>query len=137
MADSPVALLAWIYEKLHDWTDDYPWTDDEVLTWISIYWFSTAGPAASARIYYEATHGDPQYLKARPLGHIPHVKLGLCFAPKELGNVPRSWAKVMGPIAFQSEKNKGGHFLAWEQPHEIVSDLRNMFGEGGGCYKIL
>lgn len=25
--DSPVGLLAWIYEKLHDWTDDYPWTD--------------------------------------------------------------------------------------------------------------
>lgn len=21
--DSPVALLAWIYEKLHDWTDEY------------------------------------------------------------------------------------------------------------------
>lgn len=36
MTDSPVGLLAWIYEKLHDWTDAYPWTDDEVLTWISI-----------------------------------------------------------------------------------------------------
>lgn len=33
--DSPVALLAWIYEKLHDWTDNYPWTDDEILTWVS------------------------------------------------------------------------------------------------------
>lgn len=31
LADSPVGLLAWIYEKLHDWTDDYPWTDDEGL----------------------------------------------------------------------------------------------------------
>ncbi|KAI4281401.1 MAG: hypothetical protein L6R38_003735, partial [Xanthoria sp. 2 TBL-2021] len=31
--DSPVGLLAWIYEKLHDWTDSYPWTDDEILTW--------------------------------------------------------------------------------------------------------
>lgn len=53
--DSPVALLAWVYEKLHDWTDDYPWTDDEILTWVSIYYFSTAGPAASARIYYEVS----------------------------------------------------------------------------------
>ena len=25
----PVALLAWIYEKLVQWTDGYPWTDDE------------------------------------------------------------------------------------------------------------
>ena len=29
LADSPVGLLAWIYEKLVGWTDDYPWTDDE------------------------------------------------------------------------------------------------------------
>src|SRR5687768_5499064 len=25
--DSPVGLLSWVYEKLHDWTDEYPWTD--------------------------------------------------------------------------------------------------------------
>jgi hypothetical protein len=29
LADSPAGLLAWIYEKLHRWTDEYPWTDDE------------------------------------------------------------------------------------------------------------
>jgi len=56
LADSPLALLAWIYEKLHDWTDSYPWTDDEICTWISIYWFSTAGPGAAGRIYYEVQH---------------------------------------------------------------------------------
>ena len=29
LADSPVGLLAWIYEKLVGWSDAYPWTDDE------------------------------------------------------------------------------------------------------------
>lgn len=29
LQDSPVGLLAWIYEKLVVWTDEYPWTDDE------------------------------------------------------------------------------------------------------------
>ena len=29
LADSPVGLLAWIYEKLIGWTDAYPWEDDE------------------------------------------------------------------------------------------------------------
>ena len=29
LADSPVGLLAWIYEKLIAWSGDYPWTDDE------------------------------------------------------------------------------------------------------------
>lgn len=52
--DSPVGLLAWIYEKLVTWTDGYEWTDEEICTWMSIYWFSTATPAASVRIYYES-----------------------------------------------------------------------------------
>lgn len=59
LADSPVALLGWIYEKLHDWTDDFAWSDDEILTWVSLYWFSVAGPAANVRIYYEACHPGP------------------------------------------------------------------------------
>ena len=29
LADSPVGMLAWIYEKLVNWTDSYPWTDEE------------------------------------------------------------------------------------------------------------
>ena len=29
LADSPAGLLAWIYEKLVNWTDDYSWEDDE------------------------------------------------------------------------------------------------------------
>ena len=29
LVDSPVGLLAWIYEKLVNWTDGYPWEDDE------------------------------------------------------------------------------------------------------------
>lgn len=29
LADSPVGLLAWVYEKLVSWTDAFPWTDDE------------------------------------------------------------------------------------------------------------
>jgi pimeloyl-ACP methyl ester carboxylesterase len=81
--DSPVALLAWIYEKLHDWTDSYPWTDDEIFTWISIYQFSTAGPGAAHRIYYEFAHTSPGPGKITPaqLSYVPHVKLGIGKAP--------------------------------------------------------
>lgn len=82
LTDSPVALLAWIYEKLHDWTDNYPWTDDEILTWISIYWFSKGGPAASLRIYYEAIHTNAEANRERTQHWIDRVQLGLCYAPK-------------------------------------------------------
>ncbi|THX43089.1 alpha/beta-hydrolase [Aureobasidium pullulans] len=137
LTDSPVALLSWIYEKLHDWTDSYPWSDDEILTWISIYWFSQAGPAASLRIYYEATHTSAEATRERVQHWIGGVKLGLCYAPKELTIVPRTWGRTLGPVVFESEKRCGGHFLAYEQPEEVVSDLRAMFGTSGACQDIM
>jgi hypothetical protein len=136
LEDSPVALLAWIYEKLHDWTDSYPWTDDEILTWVSIYWFSTAGPAASVRIYYEAIHGGTikgDSYKAL-VAYIPRVKLAIAHLPREIVVIPCSWAAGLGPVVQQTEHAHGGHFAAWEVPESIVQDLRAMFGRTGPCH---
>lgn len=139
LEDSPVALLSWIYEKLHDWTDSYPWTDDEILTWISIYWFSNAGPAASARIYYETMHEGPKngLPFEKLLGYVPHVKLGIAHLPREISIVPSSWAAVLGDVVLESEHASGGHFAAWEVPHVIVEDLRAMFRRDGPCYRAV
>ncbi|KAF2120613.1 Alpha/Beta hydrolase protein [Lophiotrema nucula] len=138
-ADSPVSLLAWIYEKLVDWTDGYPWTDDEVLTWISIYWFSTAGPNAHIRIYYEAMHNPTESIPSKDSvsNWIPNVKLGLAHFPRELSVVPKLWGYTMGPVVYQSEHEKGGHFAAWERPDVISEDLQKMFGKDGPCYGIV
>ena len=88
LTDSPVAMLAWIVEKLHDWTDDYLWTEDEILTWVSIYWFSTAGPAASVRIYYEATHTGA-FRVAKPQPWVPSVKWVCVLCRRRLLQVRR------------------------------------------------
>ncbi len=139
LADSPVALLAWIYEKLHDWTDGYSWTEDEILTWVSIYWFSKAGPAASVRIYHEATHPQPysDVTTSTLRQWIPHVKLGIAHFPREITVVPKTWAATLGPVCLQSEHPKGGHFAAWEVPEAIVADLRRMYEKGGPCYGVV
>lgn len=139
LADSPVALLAWIYEKLHDWTDSYPWTDDEILTWTSIYWFSVAGPAASVRIYYEARRPQsPKGISYDPLReYIPHVKLGVAHLPREISIVPTIWAAALGPVVRQSEHARGGHFATWEVPNVVIEDLQAMFGRGGPCYEVV
>lgn len=103
LSDSPVGLLAWIYEKLVAWTDGYAWTDDEgksslqnvcvdadrslvVLTWISIYWFSRNGPTAAGRIYYEYREQNAEFAK------FPYVKVpsGASFFPKEILQFPPS-----------------------------------------------
>ncbi|KAI9794258.1 MAG: hypothetical protein M1816_006184 [Peltula sp. TS41687] len=136
ISDSPVGLLAWIYEKLHDWTDDYPWTDDEILTWISIYWFSRAGPAATTRIYYEVAH-DPSKFREEVRKYVANVPLGLAYFPKELYVVPKIWGRTLGPVLYESDNDSGGHFAAWERPEIIVDDLRKMFGKKGGAYDVI
>ncbi|MCJ1243160.1 hypothetical protein MMC30_000357 [Trapelia coarctata] len=133
LADSPVALLAWMYEKLHDWTDEYPWTEDEILTWVSIYFFSAAGPAASVKLYYEATHSE-KYKVEDPETWVANVKLGLAYFPKEVIRLPKRWGYTLGPVAHVSENDTGGHFAAWERPECITADLHAMFARNGGAY---
>lgn len=57
-----------------------------VLTWISIYWFSRAGPAASTRIYYEAGNA----LRAAQEPPVKSVPMGVSIFPKELAVVPKA-----------------------------------------------
>lgn len=139
--DSPVGLLAWIYEKLHDWTDSYPWKDEEILTWVSIYQFSRAGPGAAHRIYYETTHakpdaGLPVFTRDQVSEYI-RVPLGLCFNPKELSSVPKLWGRTLGPVVFESENDHGGHFHSHEHPEFLARDLKTMFGRGGGAFGVV
>lgn len=136
LADSPVALLAWIYEKLHDWTHDYPWTDDEVLTWVSIYAFSAAGADASVRIYYENTNGGGGSA-AQGDGYNGAVLLGLSYFPFDLVVPPATWGRTLGPVVFEKRHEDGGHFAAYERPEKLADDLRAMFGEGGGAESVV
>ncbi|KEF60837.1 microsomal epoxide hydrolase [Exophiala aquamarina CBS 119918] len=136
MAANPVGLLAWIYDKLHDWADEYPWTDDELLTWVSIYEFSTAGSWANQRIYYEDAHAATGPSFAQAASYID-VKLGISRFPKELLLRPRLWHHTMGPVVLMNEHDKGGHFAAWEVPELLVRDIREMFGRDGGAFGVV
>jgi hypothetical protein len=154
---SPVALLAWIYEKLHDWTDEYPWSEEEIFTWVSVYAYSRAGPGAAHRIYYEFLHQDGKsknvVTRETLQRYIPNVKLGLgefpfllelnasnqliAYNPKELSVMPKSWCRTMGPVVFESDNDSGGHFYATEKPEFLARDLRTMFGKDGCAYGVL
>ncbi|KAG6919618.1 hypothetical protein DXG01_003482 [Tephrocybe rancida] len=135
LADSPAGLLAWIYEKLVEWTDNYKWEDDEVLTWISVYYFSRAGPAASVRIYYEAVQAAGGIDLFRQVVHTK-IPVGYSYFPKELAIFPRSWTRVPN-LVFEAEHDEGGHFAAHEKPELLVGDLRKMFGKGGRAFGVV
>jgi hypothetical protein len=136
LADSPVGLLAWIYEKLVAWTDNYPWTPDEILTWVCIYRFSRAGADAPQHQYYES-YKRPGLSTEQYIKQYYDVPLGISLFPREIVQLPVAWNPTLGPVVFERLHDRGGHFAAWENPGAIVADLREMFGKEGGAYKCI
>ena len=88
MTDSPVGLLSWIYDKLTLWSDSYPWTADEILTWVSIYYFSTGGPGSSFNTYYSNQHRKPLSAFEQVLEYTDSP-LGISRFNKEILNMPK------------------------------------------------
>ena len=57
-----------------------------VLEWISIYYFSRAGPAASVRIYYEMSNGGEEVGRSPGWTSVP---LGVSYFPAEIMHLPK------------------------------------------------
>jgi pimeloyl-ACP methyl ester carboxylesterase len=124
LTDSPVGQLAWIAEKFQTWTSGAHATPDEavdrdqLLTNVSLYWFTRSG-ASSAQFYYESEHA------------------GLDWAGS--ADVPAAWAvfdthplmrRTMDPwnaAGRWSEFTEGGHFPAMEEPELLANDIREFF----------
>ena len=123
LTDSPVGQLAWIVENFKEWTDQTAELPedavdlDQLLTNVSIYWFTVTG-ASAARFLYETARS---------------TEWG---AP---GTAPQGWAlfaaqpfvrAMMDPdheIKHWSEFDRGGHFPAMEVPDLLVGDVRTFF----------
>lgn len=128
--DSPAGLAAWIVEKFHGWSDidrqsvnglDTKFSKDDLLTDISIYWFS-ASITSSARIYYE----NRNFPAAEPLGYVEVPTAGAIF-PKEIYLTPRRWAEEQYNIVRWKLMPRGGHFAAMEEPELLLDDVRAFF----------
>jgi hypothetical protein len=123
LTDSPVGQLAWIVENFKEWTAQAAELPedavdlDQLLTNVSIYWYTGTG-ASAARFLYETAHS---------------TEWG---AP---GEAPQGWAlfaaqpfvrAMMDPdheIEHWSEFDRGGHFPAMEVPDLLVGDVREFF----------
>jgi microsomal epoxide hydrolase len=125
--DSPAGLAAWIVEKFHGWSDlpnNHPedkFSKDELLTNISVYWF-TQSITSSTRIYYE-NRAVPM---SEPLGFVSVPTAGAIF-PKEIYLTPRLWAEQSYNIVRWTEMPQGGHFAALEETDLLLADIRAFF----------
>ena len=134
--DSPVGQLAWIVDKFQAWTDPAAETPDEavdrdqLLTNVSVYWFTGSG-ASSAHGTYEGMRAfremvaqqsrAPANREAGPAG--PPLGVAVFAADTTI----RSVMDPHGQVEHWSEFDRGGHFAAMEVPDLLIGDLRIFF----------
>lgn len=119
LIDSPIAQLAWVAEKFHEWTDpQHPVSDDDILTVASLYWFTrTAGSAAR---FYQSGYGE-QRMGARPFVSLP---TGVSVWPHDIVPALRQWTEPDYNVTYWAEMPAGAHFAALETPELFVDTLR-------------
>ncbi|TDB93113.1 epoxide hydrolase family protein [Actinomadura sp. 7K534] len=120
LTDSPVGQLAWIADKVTEWTDPASGIDDDrLLTTVMLYWLTgTAG--SSARLHKEnAARGGPP-------DPCP-VPLGVAVFAHDLVRPVRSLVERVYDVAHWTEFDRGGHFPAIEAPDLLTGDVRAFF----------
>ena len=124
LVDSPIGQAAWILEKFQAWMDcdghpENVLTRDELLDNVMMYWLTASG-ASSARIYWESFGAARTETISAPTG--------ISQFPKEIFPTSKRWAeKRFTDIIYYNELDEGGHFAAFEQPEQFVTELRDCF----------
>jgi microsomal epoxide hydrolase len=123
LTDSPAGLLAWIAEKFTEWTDPSSVIDrDELLTNISIYWFTGTANSA-ARLYAEFGRSGAGWGKVEP----SPVPCGVAQFPYEIFPPIRRFVERSNNLVHWSEFEHGGHFAAMEVPDLLAGDVQKFF----------
>src|SRR5262249_51261816 len=106
LVDSPVGLAGWIYEKLHNWSDNAGDAcallgRDAVLDNIMHYWLTGTG-ASAARLYWESFGGGND--------GVIRIPAGASAFPKDIMPAPRSWMEQRyANMVYWNEPPCGGH----------------------------
>ncbi|MUL50091.1 epoxide hydrolase 1 [Mycobacterium sp. CBMA293] len=127
MADSPLALAAWVLEKFTSWSDNdgtlaSAFSLDVLVTILNFYWLDSS-IISSTRIYREVTLEGEDVIGPPQIS----VPTGICLFPKEPFAAPReNWDAVYN-VARVAEFPAGGHFAALERPDDVISEIRQFF----------
>nr|WP_238136815.1 epoxide hydrolase family protein [Variovorax sp. JS1663] len=124
LADSPVAMAAWFYDKFADWVfargePERSLSRDQMLDDITLYWLTNTG-TSGARIYWESmSASEPAAVS---------VPAAVTIFPGEVYKPPRSWAqRAYRNLIYYNRVEKGGHFAAWEEPQLFSAEIRAAF----------
>jgi pimeloyl-ACP methyl ester carboxylesterase len=124
LADSPVGLAAWCYDKFADWVftrgkPERSLTRDEMLDDVTLYWLTNTG-TSGARLYWENN--------ANPSAVDVSIPAAVTVFPGEIYRPPKSWAeRAYHQLIYYHRVDKGGHFAAWEEPQLFSEEIRAAF----------
>jgi pimeloyl-ACP methyl ester carboxylesterase len=129
LADSPVGMLAFYYDKFAEWTHsnrepEKVLSRDDILDQVTLYWLTNTGPSSS-RSYWDAAQGGGGPFNAF---HIADVPVAVTVFPGEIYRAPKSWGEqAFRKLIYWNEVDRGGHFAANEQPELFAAELRAAF----------
>lgn len=128
MTEEPVAQLAWLVERFHDWADlrerpfEAVFTKDQLLTNAMLYVLTDA--FATATWYYAGAQAEG--VRRMPPGRRVEVPTAFSAYPDPRApNPPREWVERGYALTRWREMPRGGHFAAMEVPDLFVADLRD------------
>jgi pimeloyl-ACP methyl ester carboxylesterase len=128
LADSPVGLAAWLWERRLSWSDDAvegPARGRDFLCALaSLYWF-TNSIGSSMRIYRD--HFSQPWNSLHDRERIVDVPTGYIIAPKELAMFSRAMAEKSCNLRRWTILPRGGHFHAAETPDLVAEEYRTFF----------
>jgi microsomal epoxide hydrolase len=128
LTDSPVALAAWIVEKMHGWTDraDAGLSAigmDAILADVTAYWI---GGSLPLHWMYQTLRDMSAYALAA--GQRVETPTGFCLFPNDIAlPPPRKWLDRAYNVASLFVADAGGHFPGLECPDLLATDIRTFF----------
>ncbi|KAI0141902.1 Alpha/Beta hydrolase protein [Xylariaceae sp. FL1272] len=131
ISSNPLALLAWVGEKLLEWTDPrQQFSMETILNWITFYWFTNTLP----RGLYHATIAM-SHASGKPYPISMEKPLCYSFFPYDLVVLPKAWAQEFYPnLTLFKAHREGGHFAPLEQPAAFLDDVEEFIGKIGHLF---
>lgn len=123
LSDSPAGLAAWLIEKYREWSDcdgdlESSIDRDTLMSIATLYWVTNT--IGTSFLPYRDDDATP------PLPPVT-VPAGLILTPEDAGYPREFAARTYTDIRLWRGPERGGHFLALEQPERLVRDLRDFF----------
>ncbi|GAA1576868.1 epoxide hydrolase [Kribbella sancticallisti] len=119
ISDSPVGQLAWneLFNNFGNGTSLV--SRDQILTEVSLYWFTNTS-ATAGRYHYEEAHADTQPA-------INTAPTGVAVFADDFKTIRPLAERDNSNIVHWSTFPEGGHFATLERPTDVTEDLRAFF----------